>query len=117
MSVIDNLSEAFQKPRGWPLIRECLQWVITLGMAGGFVYLNTWLTDSYPFMLVFIPIVTTFIGIHIGYRSGTGYWIEESPEELASAQYQKTVEEIERIRGNERAYQAGRSLGNKLKGK
>lgn len=117
MTVIDNLSEAFQKPRGWPLIQECLKWVIVFGMIGGFVYLNTWLTDTYPFMLVVIPIVTTFIGIEIGYRSTKGYWLGESPEDLASAQYQKTVEEIERIRGNERAYQVGRRLGNKLKGK
>ena len=115
--MIDFLEQFFHRPRGWPLTKEIIQWVGWFVLLGVFVYLNTWLTDRYAFMLIIAPIATWAIGVHIGYRSGKGHWIDESPEDEAMRRIQSLSEDFERANEKERAHRFGFNLGSKLRRK
>ena len=117
MSVIEFLEQFFQRPRGKPLIKEVIQWIGWFVLLGVFVYLNTWLTDRYGFLLVFLPLVAWMIGIHMGYRSGAGYWMDESPEEEAIKRIQRLSEDFDREKDKERAHRFGFNIGAKLRRK
>ncbi|MET0014465.1 MAG: hypothetical protein ABW088_12510 [Sedimenticola sp.] len=128
MSILDNLSEAWGRPRGWPLTQEILKWIGWFALLGVMIYLITWLPERYPFTLWFLPIVIFFIGIEIGWRSGSGYWFTEGPDEQTRELIQRLDEEkqkyvqelyedVERTKEKTRAYRFGHKLGSKFRRK